>query len=242
MRRREFTALTAGALFTATAGCMGDGESTPEGQGNDEPDATSDSGDDTAETETESDTETEEPEEDANSEDRLDPGRYEVYVSDVINGHRIEVEFDDATTETVRLAGVQAPAEDASEVNPDDFYDAEYFENYSDKDGSNEESQREFLADIGLDASGYLKRNIRREEVELEIDPETPYTDENGDLVGTVIWDAPRGPGGSTMVRPTFELAGRGYVRATDMPSEHHDELHEIQDSAMNEAEGMWGY
>ncbi|SEP66481.1 thermonuclease family protein [Natrinema salaciae] len=216
--RRDYLSVVGSATSILVAGCTGDSE--PD---SDTADPDTEDSEDAGETNTQNDENSS-----TSTEDEPESERIPVYVSDVLTGDTYEVEYEDGTTETVRLAGIDAPAEEKDEVDYEAF--------------GYESNQTARLADFGYKARRLGQAEIWREDVEVEIDPTTPETDENGNRLVFIHHEYGGGRGQDSVWNMSQKLIGLGLARTVDVESKYRDELANAESSAIERGEGMWEY
>jgi micrococcal nuclease len=144
-----------------------------------------------------------------------------VTVTDVIDGDTIDVRYDNGTTDTVRMIGVDAP-EVVGETNPDAFAGV-----------PDTREGREWLRSYGETASDYATDRLEGERVTIEPDGNEPDRDPFGRLLRYVSVD------GDRFDRALLE---RGLARVFESDFTMRDEFESVEHSARNADRGLWGF
>ncbi|MFB6118813.1 lamin tail domain-containing protein [Halosegnis sp.] len=141
-----------------------------------------------------------------------------VTVTRAVDGDTLEIRFDNGTTDTVRLIGVDTP-EVHAENSPDEF------------EGVPETAAgRDCLRRWGERASDQAKR-LEGETVGIAFDPNLDRRGYYGRLLVYVVEDG---------VSFNYDLVARGYARMYESPFTRADAYAAAETEAMNAGRGVW--
>jgi micrococcal nuclease len=149
----------------------------------------------------------------------------EATVERVVDGDTVEVRFDDGSTETVRLLGVDAP-ETRAESEPGEF------EGVPDTAAG-----RRCLRRAGEKATAFARQRLAGERVRVQTDPRADRRGGYGRLLAYVsVAD------GATDSDPSFNerLLERGHARLFDSTFERRDRFARLERSAREAGQGLW--
>lgn len=162
-----------------------------------------------------------EPTTDAAAADR--PGSsWNVTVTRVIDGDTVEIRYEDGSTETVRLLGVDTPETPPNSVSPGEF------EGIPDTDAG-----RDHLIVWGGRATGFAERNLAGRNVRLVVDSQADRRGGYGRLLGYIYVDD-----------ENFNqlLLTNGYARLYESEFRYRDRFAAAEATAQQEGVGLWGY
>lgn len=162
-----------------------------------------------------------EPTTDAAAADR--PGSsWNVTVTRVIDGDTVEIRYENGSTETVRLLGVDTPETPPNSVSPGEF------EGIPDTDAG-----RDHLIVWGGRATGFAERNLAGRNVRLVVDSQADRRGGYGRLLGYIYVDD-----------ENFNqlLLTNGYARLYESEFRYRDRFAAAEATAQQEGMGLWGY
>lgn len=142
-----------------------------------------------------------------------------VRVERVVDGDTLEIRYDNDSTDTVRLLGVDTP-EVHAENTPDEW------EGVPDT-----EAGRDCLRAAGHDASDYVTQRLEGERVRLEMDANEGPRGYYGRLLAYVYLD-------STHVN--YQLVNQGYGRVYDSNFEKRSRFYAAESEAQDQLLGAW--
>ncbi|MFC7059982.1 lamin tail domain-containing protein [Halovenus salina] len=142
-----------------------------------------------------------------------------VTITNVIDGDTVDIEFENGSTDTVRLLGVDTPEVHVS-VDPSEY------EGIPDT-----EAGRECLRDWGDQASEYAKDELTGRTVTLQFDEKSDSRGSYGRLLGYLI------VGGENF---NYQLVSGGYARVYDSDFTQSDRFYNAEDSAQSSQTGVW--
>ena len=162
-----------------------------------------------------------EPTTDAAAADR--PGSsWNVTVTRVIDGDTVEIRYENGSTETVRLLGVDTPETPPNSVSPGEF------EGIPDTDAG-----RDHLIVWGGRATGFAERNLAGRNVRLVVDSQADRRGGYGRLLGYIYVDD-----------ENFNqlLLTNGYARLYESAFRYRDRFAAAEATAQQEGVGLWDY
>jgi micrococcal nuclease len=142
-----------------------------------------------------------------------------VTVTEVVDGDTIDIRYEDGSTDTVRLLGVDTPEVHTS-VSPDEF------EGIPDTDAG-----RGCLDDWGGRASGYAKDQLAGETVQIQFDDAADRRGAFDRLLTYVIVD------GQNF---NYQLVANGYARVFDSTFSQSDRFYTAESDAQTTQTGVW--
>lgn len=142
-----------------------------------------------------------------------------VTVVEVVDGDTVRIEYDNGTTDTARLLGVDTP-EIFGENDPEEF------EGVPDT-----EAGRACLDEYAERASAYAKNRLAGEEVTIAFDANEPRRGYFDRLLVYIHHD-----GGSF----NYALVDRGLARVYDSSFERGDAFYAAEERAMTDGRGLW--
>lgn len=154
--------------------------------------------------------------------DIADGEAWNVTVTRVIDGDTVEVRYENGSTETVRLLGVDAPETPPNQVTLGEF------PGIPDTDAG-----RDHLISWGEQATVFAETELAGEEVTLVVDSEADRRGGYGRLLGYIYVD------GENFNR---QLLTEGYARLYDSPFTLRDEFAATEATAREERIGLWGF
>ncbi len=146
-------------------------------------------------------------------------GSVTVTVTSAADGDTVDVEYENGTTETVRLLGVDTP-EVHVENSPSEF------EGVPDT-----QAGEDCLRDAGEDASQYTKDALVGETVTLKFDSESDRRGDYGRLLGYIYTD------GENF---NHDLVETGHARVYDSTFSQSDSFYSAETTAQNDLRGLW--
>lgn len=144
---------------------------------------------------------------------------YTVTVTDVTDGDTVTIRFQNGTTETVRLLGVDTP-EVYAENTPDEF------EGVPDTNAGTQ-----CLGDAGDAASSYTEQRLTGETVTFQFDTQADSRGYYGRLLGYIVVD------GQNFNR---ELVDSGNARVYDSSFSYSSSFYAAETDAQNAQRGLW--
>lgn len=144
-----------------------------------------------------------------------------VTISKIVDGDTMEVEFQDGSTTTIRLLGVDTP-----EVHVEN--DPAEFEGIPET-----ESGHDWLRDWGHKASEYARAELRGETVTIRVDPEADRRGSYDRLLVYVEYDS--GVFNENLLK-------QGYARLYENDFQERETYTELEADAQAEGVGLWGY
>ena len=147
---------------------------------------------------------------------------WNVTVTRVIDGDTVEIRYTNATTETVRLLGVDTPETPPNTVSPGEF------EGISDS-----EAGQDHLVSWGENATDFAERKLANKEVRLVVDPESDRRGGYGRLLGYLYVD---GENFNSLL-----LSG-GYARLYESEFRLRDSFATTEATAQQERVGLWNF
>ncbi|WP_231185804.1 DUF4350 domain-containing protein [Haladaptatus sp. DYF46] len=151
---------------------------------------------------------------------------YTVDVTEVADGDTATVEFDDGSTESIRILGIDTP-EKAANSSAERIQEWEGIETLS------------YLQTWGSNATDFGKNELNGATVELSFDPNEPLRDTYGRVLGYLHYDA---TGDDT--RDDFynlRAVETGHARVYGSGSSYHDDFWRAEDTARSNGTGVWG-
>jgi micrococcal nuclease len=142
-----------------------------------------------------------------------------VTVVEVVDGDTVDIRYDNGTTDTVRLLGVDTP-----EVYVEN--DPAEFEGVPDS-----EAGRDCLHAEGENASAYLTDRIEGEQVRLQFDDEADRRGSFGRLLAYIV------EGGENV---NYRLVSQGYARVYDSTFTRENSFYSAEQAARNGQVGLW--
>ena len=146
-------------------------------------------------------------------------------VSSIADGDTVTVDFDDGTSESVRVLGIDTPEKRQNQ-------DAERIEEW---EGIEDLS---YLADWAKTATDFAKQELDGATVRVEIDPEEGAYDAYDRLLGYVYYDA-NGDGSRDALYNRRALDG-GYGRVYDSGLTKHESFWDAEADARTNGRGLW--
>ncbi len=146
-------------------------------------------------------------------------GSVTVTVTSVADGDTVDVQYENGTTETVRLLGVDTP-----EVNVDNT--PEEFEGVPDT-----QAGADCLRDYGEDASQYATDQLLGEQVTLKFDSTSDRRGGYGRLLGYIYVD------GENF---NLDLVELGHARVYDSTFSQSDSFYSAETTAQDDRTGLW--
>jgi len=146
-------------------------------------------------------------------------GSVTVTVTSVADGDTVDVEYDNGTTETVRLLGVDTP-----EVNVENSPDE--FEGVPDT-----QAGADCLRSYGENASQYATDRLLGEQVTLKFDSESDRRGDYGRLLGYIYVN------GENF---NLDLVELGHARVYDSTFSQSDSFYSAETTAQNNLTGLW--
>jgi micrococcal nuclease len=153
------------------------------------------------------------------SETPSEPGRLTVTVTDVVDGDTIDIRYEDGTTDTVRLLGVDTPEVHTS-VSPDEF------EGIPDT-----EAGRQCLRDWGETASDYATRELAGKTIQLQFDDAADRRGTFDRLLAYVLVDGEN---------VNYNLVATGHARVFDSTFSQSTRFYEAESDAQDAQTGLW--
>ena len=147
---------------------------------------------------------------------------WNVTVTRVIDGDTVEIRYTNATTETVRLLGVDTPETPPNTVSPGEF------EGIPDS-----EAGQDHLVSWGENATEFAERKLAGKEVRLVVDPESDRRGGYGRLLGYLYVD---GKNFNSLL-----LSG-GYARLYESEFRLRDSFATTEATAQQERVGLWNF
>ena len=147
---------------------------------------------------------------------------WNVTVTRVIDGDTVEIRYTNATTETVRLLGVDTPETPPNTVSPGEF------EGIPDS-----EAGQDHLISWGENATEFAERKLAGKEVRLVVDPESDRRGGYGRLLGYLYVD---GENFNSLL-----LSG-GYARLYESEFRLRDSFATTEATAQQERVGLWNF
>lgn len=144
---------------------------------------------------------------------------YSVTVTTVVDGDTIHVRFQNGTTDTVRLLGVDTPETHAANT-PDEF------EGVPDTDAG-----RACLRDAGHDATRFSTRRLLGERVHIHTDPAADGRGYYGRILAYVTHD------GRNI---NYRLVATGHARVYDSTFTQSDRFYDAEQRAQANGTGLW--
>ncbi|WP_276247981.1 MULTISPECIES: DUF4350 domain-containing protein [unclassified Haladaptatus] len=156
----------------------------------------------------------------------LDPtATYTVDVTAVTDGDTVDVQFDDGTTESIRILGIDTPETSANSQ----------YERVQEWEGIEDSS---YLETWGANATDYATAELSNQTVDLHFDANEPVRDAFGRVLGYITYDAGSG------TRDTLyneQAVADGYARVYDSGFANHDSFITAETNARDGATGVWG-
>ncbi|TQQ82931.1 nuclease [Halonotius terrestris] len=147
---------------------------------------------------------------------------WNVTVTHVVDGDTVDIRYENGSTETVRLLGVDTPETPPNQVGPDEF------EGIPDTDAG-----RDHLTMWGGRATDFAERELAGQDVRLVVDPEADRRGGYGRLLAYIYVD------GENFNK---QLLAGGYARLYDSPFTLRDEFAATEATAREEGVGLWGF
>ena len=142
-----------------------------------------------------------------------------VSVVTVVDGDTVEVRYENGTTDTVRLLGVDTP-ETHVENDPAEFEGVH-----------NTTAGRDCLREAGHDATRFLTERTLGEDVTLRLDPQADRRGYYGRLLAYVVRD------GENL---NYALVATGHARVYDSTFAESERFYAAEDTARANATGLW--
>lgn len=142
-----------------------------------------------------------------------------VTVVDIIDGDTVEIQFENESTETVRLLGVDTPEVNAG-VNPGEFEGV-----------PSTDRGRECLREWGSQASEYTADRLDGKTVTLVFDDETDRRGSFGRLLAYVLVD------GDNL---NYDLVAAGYARVYDSAFTQSAQFYATEANTQESGTGLW--
>jgi micrococcal nuclease len=142
-----------------------------------------------------------------------------VSVVTVVDGDTVEVRYENGTTDTVRLLGVDTP-ETHVENDPAEFEGV-----------PNTTAGRDCLREAGHDATRFLTERTLGEDVTLRLDPQADRRGYYGRLLAYVVRD------GENL---NYALVATGHGRVYDSTFAESERFYATEDTARANATGLW--
>jgi len=150
---------------------------------------------------------------------------YEVTVTDVTDGDTVDVEFDDGTTEEIRVLGLDTP-----ETRKNSKYERVYeWEGIEDD---------KYLANWGEDAADYAKAELDGERIDLFFDENEPVRDVFDRVLGYIRYD--KSGDGSRDTLYNRDILEGGYARVYDSGLGKHDDFLAAERDARAAGRRVW--
>jgi Micrococcal nuclease (thermonuclease) homologs len=140
----------------------------------------------------------------------------------VIDGDTVEIRYQNGSTETVRLLGVDTPETPPNSVSPGEF------EGVADTDAG-----QDHLTEWGGRATGFAENNLAGRNVRLVVDSQADRRGGYGRLLGYIYID------GKNFNRL---LLTNGYARLYESEFRYRDRFAAAEATAQQEGVGLWGY
>lgn len=140
-------------------------------------------------------------------------------VVEVVDGDTLDIEFQNGTTDTVRLLGVDSP-ETFSDVNPEEF------EGVPATDAG-----RDCLDDYGDRATDYARTRLAGATIQLQFDDEADRRGSYGRLLAYVIVD------GENF---NYQLLVEGLARVYDSTFEQSSRFYDAESTSQESQTGLW--
>ena len=163
-----------------------------------------------------------EPTTDTAATDDLPGQSWNVTVTRVIDGDTVDVRYENGSTETVRLLGVDTPETPPNSVSPGEF------EGIPDSDAG-----REHLITWGGRATVFAEEKLAGQNVRLVVDSQADRRGGYGRLLGYIYVDG-----------ENFNqlLLTNGYARLYESEFRYRDRFARAEATAQQEGVGLWGY
>ena len=147
---------------------------------------------------------------------------WNVTVTRVIDGDTVEIRYENGSTETVRLLGVDTPETPPNPVSPGEF------EGIPDSNAG-----RDHLTEWGGRATGFAENNLAGRNVRLVVDSQADRRGGYGRLLGYIYVDD-----------ENFNhlLLTNGYARLYESEFRYRDRFAAAEATARQERVGLWGY
>jgi micrococcal nuclease len=142
-----------------------------------------------------------------------------VTVTQVVDGDTIDIEFQNGTSDTVRLLGVDTP-EVHVETDPAEWEGV-----------PSSQAGRDCLREEGYDASDYVSNQIAGETVTIQFDDAADRRGSYGRLLAYVIVD------GENL---NYQLVNQGYARVYDSTFSLSESFYTAESSARSAESGAW--
>ena len=146
---------------------------------------------------------------------------YQVTVIDVVDGDTLDIRYQDGTTDTVRLLGIDTP-EVHTETDPSEY------EGIPDT-----EAGRDWLRDWGHKASEFARTEVHDEEVRIVIDSQADRRGSYGRLLAYVYHDGDQ---------LNYQLIQQGYARMYDSSFSKRNQYSDAEATAQADNVGVWGF
>lgn len=148
-----------------------------------------------------------------------------VTVERVIDGDTMEVRFENGTTDTIRLLGVDTPETTLSETDPDEFEDI-----------PDSTAGVDHLYEWGQDAESVAREELDDETVRIEIDPQADRRGSFGRLL-VYLYD-------DTDDDDSFNrrLLNEGYARLYDSSFSKRSSFADVEEDAQSDEAGLWDF
>jgi micrococcal nuclease len=142
-----------------------------------------------------------------------------VTVTDVVDGDTVDIRYQNGSTDTVRLLGIDTPEVHTS-VSPAEF------EGVPDTPAA-----RECLGTVGGRASAYVRNRLDGETVTLRVDPQADRRGVYGRLLAYIVEN------GTNL---NYDLVAQGYARVFDSPFRQSDRFYAAEADAQSTQQRVW--
>jgi len=147
---------------------------------------------------------------------------WNVTVTYVVDGDTVDVQYENGSTETVRLLGVDTPETPPNSISPGEF------EGIPDSDAG-----RKHLTSWGEQATTFAERELAGENVQLVVDDRADRRGGYGRLLAHIYVD------GENFNQ---RLLAEGYARLYESPFTYREEFAETEATAQRNGVGLWGF
>ncbi|WP_328517183.1 DUF4350 domain-containing protein [Haladaptatus caseinilyticus] len=151
---------------------------------------------------------------------------YTVDVTAVTDGDTVDVQFDDGSTESIRILGIDTP-EKAANSSAERVQEWEGIESL------------DYLGTWGSNATTYAKGELDGKTVDLSFDQNEPVRDAYGRVLGYLHYDADGS--GSRDDFYNRNAVRDGYARVYGSGFSHHDSFWSAEDTARSNGTNVWG-
>ncbi|WP_231188414.1 lamin tail domain-containing protein [Haladaptatus sp. DYF46] len=146
-------------------------------------------------------------------------GSQQVTVTNVVDGDTLDVQYENGTTDTVRLLGVDTP-ETYGENTPDEWEGV-----------PNTQAGKDCLHSEGEDAKAFMKNNLEGKQITLKFDSESDHRGYYGRLLAYVYY------GGEDY---NYKLIESGQARVYDSTFSKSSSYYSAESSAQNTEHNAW--